>query len=558
MPSIQSPTCEQFSEYLTRFPATLRRWKYPGLGGVPVAIGGVDYRAALDNADIPEGFFDHQNAAGILAAWMLCYMDPPPGPKAWPSDSEQAWFTAIEFWKLSNHLIEVEDGRRGYESNGHHVYLSYNGDVNLYALSRWLDLAEGIRGSTAEEASVMLRAYVDAGKHLGLWFQKTGGTRTWFCTPDDVRNPVREAARRFLAVAPIYLPPETPAPISGSLGTITAYWGELLALGLYNHQLLAASLPVVLPEGEAGQVSFPVSLAVGTAAFPKGLLVKHMAAAAGITTASAEEITEFLTLDTQRIRDPALTPLVRLSGGRLFPMSSLIVPASPHRNILKILQADRKSYGGLGDLFGTMGEITVRQLLEQRLAEGIRVTTNVPVSYGRGRDATDLDVVVHSPQENLLVVLEVKWHLAVDGTYESRQVENEARKKRESRERRRAEIRSGATSVRWPSNWNVTDGCELRWFVITNDVLPTYNLGDSDIAIRPYTLLKHLLYPQASARDLVALLDDPPTPVVNKRRWDARQFGDLTVHVEVAEIPIVQSPPFTMPELTQGEDEPYG
>ena len=205
-----------------------------------------------------------------------------------------------------------------------------------------------------------------------------------------------------------------------------------------------------------------------------------------------------------------------------------------------------------------MGEITVRQLLEQRLAEGIRVTTNVPVSYGRGRDATDLDVVVHSPQENLLVVLEVKWHLAVDGTYESRQVENEARKKRESRERRRAEIRSGATSVRWPSNWNVTDGCELRWFVITNDVLPTYNLGDSDIAIRPYTLLKHLLYPQASARDLVALLDDPPTPVVNKRRWDARQFGDLTVHVEVAEIPIVQSPPFTMPELTQGEDEPYG
>lgn len=100
------------------------------------------------------------------------------------------------------------------------------------------------------------------------------------------------------------------------------------------------------------------------------------------------------------------------------------------------------------------------------------MATNVPVRYGPGRDATDLDVVVHSPDENLVVVLEVKWHLAVDGTYESRLVEKEARKKRDTGEKRRAEIRSGATKVRWPTNWSGADGCELRWFVITTMCSP--------------------------------------------------------------------------------------
>lgn len=297
---------------------------------------------------------------------MLRYMDSPPGPKAWLSDNEAAWFSAVTFWKLSNYFLEVEDGRRGYESKGRHVYLSYD-DIRLYALGRWLDLAEQVRGSSHQDVSHMRQAARDAGKHLGLWFSETGGTRTWFCTPDNVRDPLREAARSLLAVAPIYLPPDTPAPISGALGAITAYWCELLALGLYNQQLLQGPLPVVLPVAATGGVAFPASLAVGTAAFPRDLLIEHMAAAAGIATAAAEGITELLTQDTQRIRDPALTPLIRLGDGRVFPMSSLIVPASPHRNILKLLQADRKSYGGLGDLFGTIGEATVRKLLEDRL-----------------------------------------------------------------------------------------------------------------------------------------------------------------------------------------------
>ena len=448
MHSIRNPTCGQFAEYLEWFPASLGRWRYPGEGGASVAIGGVDYRAALlDITDMPAGLSVHQNAAGILASWMLGYMDLPPGPKASPSDNEQAWSTAVEYWTLSNHVVEVEDGRRGYESRGRHVYLSYNGDPNLYALGRWLELAERAGGSTGQELSNMRRTSHEAGMHLGAWFEATGGTRTWFCTPDDVRDPLREAAQSLLAVAPMSLPPETPALIGGSLGAIAAYWCELLALGLYNHRLLQRSFPIPLDDGAETQLAVPLSLALGTAAFPRQLFAEYMAAASDIAKESANEITDHLTQDAQRARDPALTPLIHLDDERLFPMSSLIVPASPHRNILKILQAAPKSYGGLGDLLGAVGEQIVRQLLEERVAEGVRVAMNVPVRYRQGWDATDLDVVVHSPHEHLLVVLEVKWRLPVDGTYESRHAENDARHKRDARERHRAEIRSRVTGL---------------------------------------------------------------------------------------------------------------
>ena len=213
-------------------------------------------------------------------------------------------------------------------------------------------------------------------------------------------------------------------------------------------------------------------------------------------------------------------------------MSSLIVPASPHRNILKILQADPEQYGRLGDRLGREGEQTVSQLLKRRLATGCRVATNIPVKYGRKQDATDLDVVVYSPRENLLVILEVKWHLQSDGTFEARMHDNEARKKQAKLEKRRAEIRTGTVTVRWPNSWKVADSVQKRWFVITNDVFPTHNLGASDIKIRPHTLPKHLLPQRASARQLVALLDNPPTPEVQKRQTTRYRFGHLTIYVE--------------------------
>ena len=258
-----------------------------------------------------------------------------------------------------------------------------------------------------------------------------------------------------------------------------------------------------------------------------------MAKAAKIPRKTADEITTLLTQNRKKVHDPSLTPLVQLDDGSIFPISSLIVPASPHRNILKILQADQDRYGPLGNLLGSEGEQTVARLLKERLGTHCRVATNIPVKLGK-QDSTDLDVVVYSPRENLLVVIEVKWHIQTDGTYEARAHEKEARKRQSRLVKRRAAIRSGTETAQWPPDWNIPNNAERRWFVVTNDVLPTHNLGTSDIKIRPFTLLKHMFPPGSSAEHLIALLDNPPTPPVLKRQNTRHKFGALTIYVEYA------------------------
>ena len=132
------------------------------------------------------------------------------------------------------------------------------------------------------------------------------------------------------------------------------------------------------------------------------------------------------------------------------------------------------------------------------------------------------------------MVLEVKWHIQTDGTYEARKHEKEARKRQARLVKRRFAIRSGTETAQWPPDWNIPSDVTQRWFVVTHDVFPTHELGTSDIKIRPHTLLKHMLPPGSSAEQLIGLLDKPPTPPVEKRRNTRHKFGALTIYVEYA------------------------
>ena len=530
----RNPTFDQFAEYVEEFPATLSTWQRPGHGGVLTALASGNHIAALESTTPSNRTLDFLNAAGFVANWTIRYMSRKHDTHPLPSDIKQLWSTAIPYWNLMNCIAEVRNGLRDYEAKGRCIYLSYNGDLNLYALGLWLSNADGALEPNTETWHLAKRT-VDGVKELvGTWLANTNGTKTWFCTPEKVREPLRKWARSIVEAAPIYLPPNTPAPVGGSLGAITAYWCELRALGLFNDLVLRTISPL------------PPTVA---AAYQREPFMLHMARAAGITAEASRKITTFLTQGADRIRHPAITPLVQLDDGRLFPMSTLIIADSPHRNIQKILQANNKQYGLLGNRLGTVGEQIVSDVLKQRLAKRCSVATNIRVQYKKGRDATDLDVVVYSPRENLLVVLEVKWHLAVDGSYETLMIESAAREKQMRLEKRRNEVLSGAATVRWPRNWNLADGYDTRWFVITHDVLPTHNLGVSDIKIRPHKLLEHLLPDGASARELVALLDDPPTPVVNGRQWAPQRFGKLEVYVERANITPRQPRLFDLPPL---------
>ena len=138
-------------------------------------------------------------------------------------------------------------------------------------------------------------------------------------------------------------------------------------------------------------------------------------------------------------------------------------------------------------------------------------------------------MVAYSPQENLLVVLEVKWHLGVDGTYEEIAIEQAALGKHDRLKSLRHSVEAGAVTVSWPDTWPpVPDDTEWRWFVLTNDVLPTQDNNDSNIRIRSHQMLKHLLPAGVPLRHLVDLLDAPPTPdcVPN---WERHRFGRLVV-----------------------------
>lgn len=526
-------TVDQFAEYLERFPPTMLCWQRPGRGGAPTVLGGLNHRAALLDAETPLQAADQHNALAVAADWALRYMSPSPGKKMGGFDQEVLWRTAATYWYLSNHLIEVRDGRRGFEYKRGRIRLPQNGDGPLQGLAQWLKAADEV--AAVDQTAALRQRIADTPPTLVTWFLHGGTAATWFCAPEEVREFVRTVSGAVLAAAPRYVPEGAETPDGHSLGMIRAYWRELLSLAMYNNVAISMGSQeraTVCPE------------------FDGNKFIEKMAESAGIPVAASAEATTLLTLDTARIRDAALTPLVRLDNGGLFVMTSSVIAANPERNILKVLQANKQGYGGIGRALGREGERTVSRLLHERMASGILCGTNLKVMKRKGHDVTDLDVVVYSPQENLVVVLQVKWRIGIDGTHESRMATVDALERLSQLENHRREVHSRTSRVIWPETWpHLYDATEWHWFVLTNDLLPAQPRGGTEIVIRSYQMLKHLLSKRASARTLIDQLTHPPIPTRCAPRWDRYHFGSLTVDVETVDLPLQQPPPFSLPEL---------
>lgn len=524
-------TVEQFEAYLESYPPTMPCWRYPGKGGAPTVIAGLNYSATHRDASTPLRIADMQNAVATAAGWTMRYMSRQPGEQMGEFDREDLWHTAVTYHKLRNHLTEVRDGRRGFKSRGRRVRLPYNGDPELYGLAVWLDLADIFKPSDQGERFV---------GHLGEavpvveeWHQASGGGVTWFCAPEEIRDRLRTASDALLAATPTYLPADTATGRGYSLGMALAYWRELSSLATYNH--LAMSMgsqhkATVAPE------------------FPRQVFIEEIARSAGIPVTAAEAITTLLTLDTDRPLDVALTPLLRLPNDSLFVMTSLVMTSSPERNLLKASQADPQTYGRLGNLLGHEGEQKVARLVREGMGSGTLCATRVNVRGGKGQDVSDLDVVVYSPHQNLLVVLEVKWHIGVDGAYEARTAERTTREKHARLDHVREEINQRTVKVAWPDSWpTVPADTKWRWYLLTNNVLPAQHRDSNGITIRSYQMLNHLLPVGFSARTLASLLDTPPTPQGCFPRRNRLYFGPLTVDVETVDFPTRQPPPLTLP-----------
>ena len=141
-------TAEQFAAYLESYPPTLRCWQRPGLGEVPTALAGLNYRATLSEAGAPLQISDTQNRLAIAADWTRRHMSRSPGHKVGGFDAEVLWRTAIAYWRLRNHLKQRSSRasrRRGFEPKGRWISLPHNGDLRLLGLTMCLDLAEALR-----------------------------------------------------------------------------------------------------------------------------------------------------------------------------------------------------------------------------------------------------------------------------------------------------------------------------------------------------------------------------------------------------------------------------
>lgn len=453
---------------------------------------------------------DH-NQCGIASGWAIKYLRGPDRGIAKPEqDLKALWRTAGRYWGLHNLLVEVRVGVRGFEPTGTRISMPYTGNGELDALDRILDLAE------AAEATQSLPPRPH-NPRVASWLQGPGQRCPWDSAPPWIQDAFRSLASDVLATYPKYLA-GTVAVAGFTFAELDAYWIELMARGMHmNAAILWGSEhpPTVAPLFEPDALSSAV------------------ANDAGISPSSSERITALLTMDTSRCADPAITPLVPVED-RLLPMSSLIVPAAPHRNTLAIVQADPSLYGDAGRLLGLAGEKATLELFA-RLSDATLTASRLNVIRADGSTAGDLDVVLCDPVQRQVAIFEIKWHIAADGNAEVYKMEQAAIAKREQVKRLRHEIESGKATVRWPPGWHDTAGFELRWFVLTRDVLATQHVDDDLVTLRSHQLIRWALRDGATVGELIDLLDHPPKPpaTLSHTRWVRVRFGDLRIDAEM-------------------------
>ena len=515
-------TFEWLTGYLEDFPASLDIWSL-GDDGVYPTLAWLNMRAGnLASLPTAAAISKDQNRVGVATEWVFRFMKGAP-PIDQPSNGleeglEELWSTAGAYWEISTFLREVQFGLRGFDVDKTRFMLPYKADFQLYGLDCWLSYMED-RAQLSKQSGLFVTLY-DAFRTT-IQGIEVGDGESWFSMSEEIRSSFRSLITRMASAMAIDLPDDTKLPLGFTIRELRAYWQELKSLGMYMQ--LAIGMNVCTPSTVA-----PV--------YNRQWFVERIAVAAGIAEHTSDMITDVLTMKPNLCPDPSLTPLI-LIDGNILPMSSLIVPASPVRNTLEILQSSRSTYGAIGDVLGSEGEKTVSSTLAKMSkdtlkAEGLRVMRS------KASQAGELDVVVCSPEDQCLVILEVKWKLAVDGTDEAYKSEQDTARGRTQLIRLRNEIASGNATVEWPSDWPDVSSFEWKWFVLSRDNLSTRHDDGSGVKIRSHSILEHMLETGETVRGLITLLDNPRPPEDVFHRWYTLSFGELTVDIDVPDMVI--------------------
>ena len=519
MSRIKAVTLEQFVAYVEARPARLGCWRDGTNGRYPM-LAWLNRRPIMEYRELASDIgpreaatmlaIPHHNQVGIASGWITQYMT---GPTRSQSSSEQdrvALFnTAWAYWSLRNALVELRIGVRAFEASGTLVRLSYQGNHEVDALDRLLDLFE--RVDSYDKAPTF------ANPRVREWMIGEAGEQPWATSPAWVREALREQAGNVLATYQRDLPDNAPLG-SIIMGDLNTFWVELLAWGMYMHvatTLGSQHLPTVLP------------------LVPRGDFIDALAVDTGLSPSVVDRIVTLLTLDVVHCSDGALTPLVPIDG-HIVPMSSLIIPTPPQRNFLAIVQSTPSMMGEASLRLGFAGEHATRLLLRERLRDALVADGRIRVLRLDGQPAGDLDVVACDPATRTAIIFEIKWGIAADGNVEVYRAEQGAMEKREQVVRLREQIDDGRAMPQWPPDWPDMTGYQFRWYVLTRDVLAMRHIRDDDVTIRSCQLLSRTLRAGASIEDLISILDSPPVPPIKLRQtqWVRIRYGDLQVEIE--------------------------
>ena len=383
------------------------------------------------------------------------------------------------------------------------IWLPFVGDRHLDALDRMLDVLTEVRGMDVPDRP--------KGEAILPWLDRGGLNVTWPASPDFVRAHFRQSARALIESYPRYLPDSL--DVGGfTMGDAGEVLIELLAQAQHSQACLMRG-------SRAPNATTPV--------YRTDEFVHSLSIATNVDEDKVDRIVATHLMNPESPVDPCLTPIVPLGDG-IVPMSSLIAPGSPLRNLTVVLQQDFERFGRAGQALGRLGVETCADTL--RRVAGCKLATNVYLTTPDGRRVGDLDVVVVDPANETMAVFEVTWQIAPDGSSEIGRVVDKAVAKRQQVARNRTHIESGQVRLALPAHWPDVLGYKKRWFILTRDVLPLGPTED-DIVIRSHQVLAWMLRSDSTITDLFELLDSPPTPPepLDILHESTIRYGDISV-----------------------------
>lgn len=509
---------DDFIDYLDAIPARLGVWRPSEDADASNLLSWINSRPTIAQHTLygeigPAALgitgSQYHNQAAIASAWTSVFHPTTTTTRAVQSqDREGLWNLAGKYWSLKNLVAEVRAGARQFELSGTRITMPYRGVHAIDALDRLLDTTDQMFRLTEKPATT--------SQAVRQWANTNAASTRWHETPEWVRQGMRRMAQSTIARLPRFL--EMDEPIAGvTVAEIDSFWTELMAISML------AGLGIMRGATDPHIV---------TPRWTRTSLVESFAAGSEIDAGSSARLTEMLTMDTIRCPDPALTPLVPL-GDDLILMSSLVLPASPHRNTVSIVQHSPEMFGRAGKLLGNAGE---NQLVETlgRMNDTTLVARRVLVKRPNGETAGDLDVVVCDPSEGQLISFEVSWRLPSDGNAESYKAAQLATDKRAQVRRLKTEIESDLAEPKWPASWPDVSAFDWRWYVLARDVIPNPQDDSQIVGLSSERLLRYTLRNDATVADLVTSLDNPPEPpeVFQETQWSRIRYGRLRIDVE--------------------------